>query len=114
MGNARHEYEQEQQRERRHDRRRNEDNREQSRETYRANSDSRNTRVRSQDRVHGEIKSLATDKGFGFIRTPTKEEFFFHRSQAPEFDRMVEGNLVTFLAADAPKGPRAMGVELVK
>jgi len=44
----------------------------------------------------GTIKKLRTDKGFGFIR-----------------DDANEGQVVTFVKADSPKGPRAESVRVV-
>lgn len=70
------------------------------------------------DRTGGTIKRLVTDRGFGFIQIDgTDDEIFFHRSNtkgdrtAAEFDRMHEGQRVTFLIKPSPKGPRAEQVE---
>jgi len=66
----------------------------------------------------GTIKTL-TDRGFGFI-TPENgsEDVFFHRSGlagGADFDRLQQGDRVTFNAANDPKGKglRASDVQVV-
>jgi len=58
----------------------------------------------------GKVVRLIADKGFGFIHGPDGREYFFHRSAAPDFDRLIEGSAVAFVPAEAPKGPRAESV----
>jgi cold shock CspA family protein len=58
----------------------------------------------------GTVVRLLADKGFGFIQGPDDREYFFHRSAAPEFDRLDVGSTVHFLPTEAPKGPRAESV----
>lgn len=64
----------------------------------------------------GTIKSIRHEKGFGFIRTRSGQEFFFHRTavcEGVEFDRLQMGDKVTFEEdEDSKKGPRAVDVEL--
>ena len=60
--------------------------------------------------VTGTVVRLVEDKGFGFIAGPDGREYFFHRSAAPEFDRLEAGSAVHFVATEAPKGPRAESV----
>ncbi len=56
----------------------------------------------------GTIKRIVREKGFGFIRSDNGEEFFFHRSSIEgDFDRLSEGQAVTFEEEPSPKGPRA-------
>jgi len=64
--------------------------------------------------MFGTVKRLVREKGFGFIRTTDGVEWFFHRSEAREFDTMTEGNRVTFQETEGTKGPRAVGVERVE
>lgn len=61
--------------------------------------------------AQGIIKRLVPDKGFGFVRADGGTEYFFHRSACSNFDRLVEGQNVTFEAGNGPKGPRAERVE---
>jgi cold shock protein len=62
--------------------------------------------------AQGTIKKLVADKGFGFIRDAQGQEHFFHRSAClTAFERLSEGQAVTFTESDSPKGPRAINVE---
>ena len=59
----------------------------------------------------GTIKRLARDKGFGFIRDDSGQEYFFHRSAVEgSFDSLSEGQRVSFNEEQSPKGPRASNV----
>ena len=64
-------------------------------------------------RMKGTIKRLARDKGFGFISADRGAEYFFHRSACPgdTFDRLQEGQSVSFDVGEGPKGPRAENVK---
>jgi cold shock protein len=66
----------------------------------------------------GVVKKIVADRGFGFIRTDTGQDVFFHRSQleaGTDMDDLQEGATVAFeLRADSPKGPRAVDVALVE
>ena len=46
----------------------------------------------------GTIKRLIADRGFGFIRTEERKDFFFHRSglRGVEFASLIEGQEVEF------------------
>jgi CspA family cold shock protein len=61
----------------------------------------------------GIIKKL-TDKGFGFIKTDTGKDLFFHSKslQGVEFDDLQEGQKVTYTQGQGPKGPCAENVKL--
>jgi CspA family cold shock protein len=65
--------------------------------------------------VTGTIKRLVTGKGFGFVAAPDGTEYFFHQSacEPGQFDRLHEGQAVTFTAGQGPKGPRAENVRPV-
>jgi len=56
----------------------------------------------------GTIKRM-TDKGYGFIATPEGTEYFFHQSacSGTSFDELREGQPVSFMVGQGPKGPRA-------
>lgn len=61
----------------------------------------------------GTIKTLRTEKGFGFIRDSSGKEFFFHQSAifGEGMDQLREGDTVEFEIGEAgPKGPRAESV----
>ena len=59
----------------------------------------------------GTIRTLYLDKAFGFITTPDKGDYFFHRTsvQPPtEFAELQVGQQVEFEPQPkSPKGPRA-------
>jgi len=59
----------------------------------------------------GTVKRIVTDKGFGFIADGAGKEYFFHRSAAPDFDSLTQGDAVTFVPGSGPKGPRAESVQ---
>ena len=54
-------------------------------------------------------------QGFGFIKTDTKDDLFFHSSavQGATFEDLQEGQKVSYTAGQGPKGPRAENVKLV-
>ena len=59
----------------------------------------------------GQIKRIQRDKGFGFIRDTSGQEYFFHRSAVQgELRLAVEGQRVSFDEEQSPKGPRAGNV----
>jgi CspA family cold shock protein len=62
--------------------------------------------------AEGTIKRL-TDKGFGFIQTPSGKDLFFHSSalEGASFDQLRVGDKVEFSEGMGPKGPRAEAVK---
>ena len=56
-----------------------------------------------------------TDRGFGFIRTDSGQDLFFHMSAVvgTTFDALQEGQRVAFESETGPKGPRAASVRPV-
>ncbi|MCC9605834.1 cold shock domain-containing protein [Blastopirellula sp. JC732] len=62
----------------------------------------------------GKIKRL-TDKGFGFIDTGSNKDLFFHMSslEGVRYDDLREGQLVSYVEGQGPKGPRAEQVQLI-
>jgi cold shock protein len=60
----------------------------------------------------GTIRTVRTDKGFGFIRDGGGKEYFFHRSavQGEGLEALREGDSVEFDVGEGPKGPRAENV----
>ena len=61
----------------------------------------------------GTIRMLRVDKGFGFIKGETGQEYFFHQSAiyGEGIADLREGDGVEFEVADSPKGPRAESVK---
>jgi cold shock protein len=60
----------------------------------------------------GTIRTLRTDKGFGFIKDAGGKEYFFHQSavQGEGINDLREGDSVDFEVGQGPKGPRAENV----
>lgn len=60
----------------------------------------------------GTIRTLRTDKGFGFIKDDQGNEYFFHRSavSGEGLEDLREGDTVEFEVGEGPKGPRAENV----
>ncbi len=61
----------------------------------------------------GTIRTLRVDKGFGFIKGETGQEYFFHQSAiyGEGIADLRVGDGVEFEVADSPKGPRAANVK---
>jgi CspA family cold shock protein len=57
----------------------------------------------------GTIRTLRTDKGFGFIKDAGGKDYFFHQSavQGEGINDLREGDSVEFEVGEGPKGPRA-------
>ena len=70
---------------------------------------------RPSNRIEGTIKRLVTDRGFGFIRIDSGEEFFFHQSVLTNcsFAQLSPNMAVSFVPENGPKGPRASDVTLL-
>jgi CspA family cold shock protein len=64
--------------------------------------------------AEGSIKKL-TDKGFGFIKTGSDKDLFFHSSsvEGARFDELHEGQKVSYTEGRGPKGPCAENVKPV-
>ena len=65
------------------------------------------------DEMMGTIRTLRVDKGFGFIKGETGQDYFFHQSAiyGEGIADLREGDGVEFEVADSPKGPRAANVK---
>jgi cold shock CspA family protein len=64
-------------------------------------------------RGSGTIRSVVSDRGFGFIASDDGKEYFFHRGglgDSLEFDRLVGGEVVRFDVEHGPKGPIAANI----
>jgi cold shock protein len=64
--------------------------------------------------MNGTIKRLVSDKGFGFVAAADGNEYFFHQSACVDggFEQLREGQSVTFITGQGPKGPRAESVRV--
>ena len=64
----------------------------------------------------GKIKKLMRDRGFGFISDTDGREVFFHQSGlvGTQFDSLQEEQKVQFEIEKSPKGPRAIGISMLK
>jgi cold shock protein len=62
--------------------------------------------------AEGTIKKL-TDKGFGFIKTGSDKDLFFHSSslQGVRFEELREGQKVSYTEGQGKKGPCAENVK---
>lgn len=65
----------------------------------------------------GSLKTLRSDKGFGFVRSAAGVDFFFHYRDlfdAHDWDRLVEGVPCAFMPRrSTPRGPRAERVRVL-
>ena len=63
----------------------------------------------------GKIRQVARYRGFGFIKSDTGGEVFFHRTDVRDitFDLLKEGQKVKFRVGLGPKGFQAHNVELI-
>lgn len=66
--------------------------------------------------LHGEIVRLNDEGGFGFVRTPDGQEYYFGRDnlRSGQFGRLSVGTPVQFIAELAGEGPQAKRVSLGK
>jgi CspA family cold shock protein len=60
----------------------------------------------------GKIRTLRGDKGFGFIKDDSGQDYFFHESAiyGEGIADLREGDSVEFDVTVGPKGPRAENV----
>jgi CspA family cold shock protein len=65
--------------------------------------------------AEGVIKKCLADKGFGFIDIGGGKDIFFHRSavEGARFEDLREGQRVSFVEGQGPKGPRAEKITLI-
>ena len=60
----------------------------------------------------GVIKVRLLKLGYGFISADSGEDYFFHVTDAPDFERLQKGDRVTFVSETTDRGPRARAVTL--
>ena len=65
-----------------------------------------------QKLLTGKIRTLRVDKGFGFIKDDSGQDYFFHQSAVygEGLADLREGDSVEFEVGQGPKGPRAENV----
>jgi len=63
---------------------------------------------------NGTIKRLVSEKGLGFVGASDDSQYSFQQAACDgcQFDRLREGQAVTFEKGQGPKGPRAENVRL--
>lgn len=61
-------------------------------------------------RYTGQIKFIATEKGFGFIESDFGEDFYFNISELKGY--ISPGDRVSFQAVPARRGPKAIKITL--
>lgn len=69
------------------------------------------------DRKTGSIARLITNRVFGFIHCPDDaRDYFFHQAHLDgcTYGQLEEGDLMSFVVADGPKGLEAQEVQLVQ
>ncbi len=66
--------------------------------------------------MNGTVKWFNSDKGFGFITGEDGKDVFAHFSQinSDGFRTLEEGQSVTFVVAQGPKGPQAENITVVR
>lgn len=61
------------------------------------------------NRQFGHVRMYDNFKGFGFIRRQKgKDVFFFYDDIVGDDKNILEGDTVSFVVIDAPKGPKAL------
>jgi len=70
---------------------------------------------RHEDPLHGLVKNIDADEGWGMIETPDGREVYFHKNSVLEddFHRLKIGSQVRFVEERGDKGPQASSVKLV-
>lgn len=64
--------------------------------------------------ITGTVTVVKHDKGYGFVRgVHDGLEYFFHATEADDFEAMTVGTAVRFVPTAGTKGPRAKQVELL-
>lgn len=66
--------------------------------------------------LHGRVKRLNWEEGYGFIETPDGQELYFHRDNLANinFDKLAEGSEVQFVEDIAGEGLQAKRVSVGK
>jgi cold shock protein len=66
--------------------------------------------------MEGRIKRVIRDGGFGFIRTQSGQQVFFHRTNLRDVDfvSLEEGQAVEFELQPGERGPRATSIRIAR
>jgi len=69
----------------------------------------------AEEESDGLIVRLFSDAGYGFLKTPSGREFYFHRNSIlhHDFERLTVGTEVRFTAEMGEMGPQASSVQIV-
>ncbi len=65
--------------------------------------------------MNGTVKWFNSEKGFGFITGDDGRDVFAHFSQinVDGFKTLVEGQAVSYIVAQGPKGPQAENITIL-
>ena len=66
--------------------------------------------------MEGTIKTIVSEKGFGFITVEGEEkDLFFHSNSlvSVRYEELQKGDRVSFEKTDSPKGPNAVNVSRI-
>jgi len=63
----------------------------------------------------GIIRRIVREKGFGFLQALDGTDLFFHRTdlEPGQFEELLEGSRVRFVAVESPKGARAKQLSII-
>jgi CspA family cold shock protein len=64
--------------------------------------------------MRGRVRFWNGDKAFGWIEAADGRVFFVHAEEVVYRAPLIAGQHVTFQAREAPRGPRATAVQLLK
>jgi cold shock CspA family protein len=73
------------------------------------------TKRHPEQQTQAFVEKLFPDQGYGFLRTVSGEQLYFHQNSviSDDFDRMEQGTGVRYVATIGEKGPQATTVEIV-
>lgn len=71
------------------------------------------TRVELEETPYAVVNKMFSDKGYGFLMTPSGREIYFHENSVapPGFDKLTKGDTVRFVEAQGDDGPQASMVK---
>jgi len=73
----------------------------------------RSTRNVSGPPIHGTVRRMFADRGYGFVRTDEGKDIYFHRNAVHgglDFDHLQEGQRVALDIEQGHKGPQAITI----
>ena len=60
--------------------------------------------------MRGKVKFFNKDKGFGFITSDDKKDYFVHCTNIKSGQSLIDGEVVEFEIGEGKKGPMAVNV----